>query len=1112
MKKSSIIIRLALALTMIISCFTSWPIYPVYATEGETKVYFEVPTIEDWGQTKAVYCHIYNVYGGTPLKNTSFQSRAELCKKDSLTGLYYFDTATLGTIEDGADYALVFSTKDTNSQSHQTCSITFGKDCLGDTVYVTGTMIENAEDSSKLDYAGAWKNNSVKFGTMAFITSTGDIVGNYFPKFQPREQIVAQFLASWAVTNADKITPATLAGICENLNVEPADVLEQYKTDYAAQLADPDNNPLIAPVETVAALLSVDPNPTTSVFVVAGVKELCGTVWAGSPETSPENIMEAQPDGTYKKVYTDVAVANNYQFMIVENTGEGVQNWIGIDGEKNFVFNVVSVCDVTITFDPAMQIITVTGAGVDIPTTLNIESMRAVGNGDPEDTKWLNGVSWDPADDNNLMTEVAPNVYEITYTDVEAKDNYQVKFAANGSWDYIWGGVYAGSGVESDAMHNSDDNITFEVPYELADVTLRLDLTNFDDATKTGAKFTITVTNKAGSDFTYTVSENGDATITGYTGSATDIVIPDIIDGNPVKAIGSSAFSDCTSLESIEIPSSVTFIDQDAFGDCTSLKSVTFGEDSQLTYIGHCAFLNCTSLESIEIPSSVTSIEFRAFESCTSLTSVTFGEDSQLTTIGMDAFYNCTSLTSIEIPSSVTSIGSSAFESCTSLTSVTFGEDSQLPSIGRSDFYNCTSLTSIEIPSSVTSIGYGAFVDCTSLTSVTFGENSQLTNIGVYAFCNCTSLESITIPGSVTSIVGGAFDGCTSLESIFLPDKDNLTIGLNAIPGTTSQVKYSLDTEKGEVTITEITLGTDKTGVAIPATVCGYPVVAISDANLLTKISSHTCVGGEATCKNKAICGICKQEYGEKNPNNHTGTAKEWIRTETQHKQYWECCDAVVVDYKDHTWNNGVCSVCNYICVHKDDSQKDHECDICGKTISGHTGGTATCTSKASCEYCGEEYGKLDSSNHTGSKVWKTTETQHKQYWECCDAVVVDYEDHTWNNGVCSVCGYPCSHDYDSVVTPPTCTESGYTTHTCANCGNSYVDSEVPATGHSFKFFKCVNCGMHYGCKGANCVFCSIVRWFNGLINSCEIWLTEAPVSIGKWFVGVFNCIVSAIK
>ncbi len=119
---------------------------------------------------------------------------------------------------------------------------------------------------------------------------------------------------------------------------------------------------------------------------------------------------------------------------------------------------------------------------------------------------------------------------------------------------------------------------------------------------------------------------------------------------------------------------------------------------------------------------------------------------------------------------------------------------------------------------------------------------------------------------------------------------------------------------------------------------------------------------------------------------------------------------------------------------------------------------------------------------------------------------------HTWNNGVCSVCGYPCSHDYDSVVTPPTCTESGYTTHTCANCGNSYVDSEVPATGHSFKFFKCVNCGMHYGCKGANCVFCSIVRWFDGLINSCEIWLTEAPVSIGKWFVGVFNCIVSAIK
>ena len=141
------------------------------------------------------------------------------------------------------------------------------------------------------------------------------------------------------------------------------------------------------------------------------------------------------------------------------------------------------------------------------------------------------------------------------------------------------------------------------------------------------------------------------------------------------------------------------------------------------------------------------------------------------------------------------------------------------------------------------------------------------------------------------------------------------------------------------------------------------------------------------------------------------------------------------------------------------------------------------------------------------------TEDGNIEYYTCsvCDRLFADKEAITeimLEDTVIPAKG----HDYDSVVTPPTCTESGYTTHICANCGNSYVDSEVPATGHSYRFFKCVNCGMHYGCKGANCVFCSIVRWFDGLINSCEIWLTNAPVSIGKWFVGVFNSIVSAIK
>ena len=234
---------------------------------------------------------------------------------------------------------------------------------------------------------------------------------------------------------------------------------------------------------------------TKTVYVVAGCGELCGNTWGADPTTSPDNIMTDTGDGIYQKVYTDVAVMDNYQFKVVENHVDNGSTWHGIDGgDENFTFNVKSVCDVTITFDPATLKITVTGTGVEIPTKLNVQSMRAVGNGDGS---WLNGVAWDPAADANHMTEVSSGVYEITYTDLDAFDNYQVKFATNGSWTDNWGGVYQGSGVESDAEYNSKGNITIEVPYELADVTLRLDLTGFDYATKQGAKFTVTVVDKS---------------------------------------------------------------------------------------------------------------------------------------------------------------------------------------------------------------------------------------------------------------------------------------------------------------------------------------------------------------------------------------------------------------------------------------------------------------------------------------------------------------------------------------------------------------------------------------------------------------------------------------
>ena len=289
MKKSSKIISLILALVLATSCFAGFSALTASAADETTLIYFQVPTLEEWGVTKSVYCHVYNVYGGTPLKSTSWQSKSEKCKLDSATGLYYFDTSKLGTIDEGADYALLFSTTDSNKGSHQTCNVTFGKDCLGGTVYVTGGMVENTEDSTKMDYEATWTDPALaaKYGAKAAITSTGKVVGKYFPFYQPKAQIVSQSLASWAVINAKLYTPEVVQNICAQIGVEPIEVYNQYANDYADRLADPENNPDLASLETVAYLLNVDPNPTTEPTTEPTTAEPTTEPTTAEPTTEP---------------------------------------------------------------------------------------------------------------------------------------------------------------------------------------------------------------------------------------------------------------------------------------------------------------------------------------------------------------------------------------------------------------------------------------------------------------------------------------------------------------------------------------------------------------------------------------------------------------------------------------------------------------------------------------------------------------------------------------------------------------------------------------------------------------------------------------------------------
>ena len=101
-------------------------------------------------------------------------------------------------------------------------------------------------------------------------------------------------------------------------------------------------------------------------------------------------------------------------------------------------------------------------------------------------------------------------------------------------------------------------------------------------------------------------------------GARSDVV--DVVFSNHVTSLPEGVCSGCTSMTSVDIPSSVTVIEEAAFRGCTSLTSVDI--PSRVTVIGESAFRECTSLTEINIPSSVTEIGDFAFAYCRKLYTV----------------------------------------------------------------------------------------------------------------------------------------------------------------------------------------------------------------------------------------------------------------------------------------------------------------------------------------------------------------------------------------------------------------------------------------------------------------------------------------------------------
>ena len=226
-------------------------------------------------------------------------------------------------------------------------------------------------------------------------------------------------------------------------------------------------------------------------------------------------------------------------------------------------------------------------------------------------------------------------------------------------------------------------------------------------------------------------------TITGYTGSDTELEIPSTINGVNVTTIGKDVFRDCTFIESIQFPEGLT----------------SFSE---------CSFYGCTSLTEIHLPDSLVYTGNNSFGGCTNLKTVTFGENSKLKNIDYGTFISCPSLESINIPNTVELISGYAFNGCKSLKNIKI--PSSVTKILNYAFENCTSLIEINIPNGVKTIEARVFKGCTSLKDITIP--NSVVSIDTEAFANCTSLTVIKIPNSVDFLYGSAFSGCFDLDVV----------------------------------------------------------------------------------------------------------------------------------------------------------------------------------------------------------------------------------------------------------------------------------------------------------------------------------------------------------
>lgn len=356
--------------------------------------------------------------------------------------------------------------------------------------------------------------------------------------------------------------------------------------------------------------------------------------------------------------------------------------------------------------------------------------------------------------------------YPFTSTPTESITLYAGWTLNEGMGEYIGmvdGQEIARSVFASDApvLPGADDEVSY---LWFSDVFLTRPYT-------TPAALTGTVT-LYGMAYTEGLEIDGD-TVTGYTGAASQVIVPPKWNGVALTEIGAFAFMNAR-VTSVKLPSTIEVIGESAFNACRSLAEINL--TNACTSIGAYAFNQCEKLARVGDITGLETIPVHAFTGCKRLPSLTFSDS--LLSVGEYAFADCKSMETVLLPDTVAEIGAYAFSGCSAITS--FRIPSALNNLRTGALQGCTALKEL-IPATNNDVAifrvidgnlYSAYGSCLSLyvagdkTETTFTLPQGCTTVAPFAFYGNTTLKSLALDAEAITLSKGSLAGMQALESL----------------------------------------------------------------------------------------------------------------------------------------------------------------------------------------------------------------------------------------------------------------------------------------------------------------------------------------------------------